>query len=375
MLAEDEPAALATAALRLHEEVGLWEAVRRSAAKRLEREHGSTLFRERLKSALSGDDGDSYPEASNSNDAHRISRVEAVWSEPLPTELSEQWSKYPLSHPVIQAAMNRRATGDEERDPYVDLLMRLKNWGFALPIRHAASLCCGAGALERKLVKLGLLERCVGFDLSTIALEAAAEAAVNEGLVGLEYQRRDLEHDGLGIENLELVLAHQGVHHLSQLEAVFDAVHDALVPGGIFHLHEFVGPDRFQWPDRQIEEMTAWLQSVPESFRITKSGLRKDTAGRATLEEMMIYDPSEAVRSSAIDSLVSARFQIVERRPMGGTLAMMALADIGHNFDPASSEAKTHLDRLLAREDELIATGELNSDFAVIIARKRCLSG
>jgi hypothetical protein len=148
-------------------------------------------------------------------------------------------------------------------------------------------------------------------------------------------------------------------------------VHDALVPGGIFHLHEFVGPDRFQWPDRQVEEMTTWLRSVPESYRTTSSGVVKDCAGRATLEEMMSYDPSEAVRSSAIDSLVSARFEIVERHLIGGNLAMMALADIGHNFDPASKEAKGHLNRLLAREEELIAAKELRSDFAIIVARKK----
>jgi GT2 family glycosyltransferase/SAM-dependent methyltransferase len=371
ILTEDDPAAFATAALCLHEEVELWEATRAAAAKRLEQEHGPTLFRERLNLTLDGAGTDSVPQAHQRDDAHRVARVEAIWSKPVPTELADQWSKYPLSHPTIQAAMNRRATGLEGRDPYVHLMMRLKDWGFNLPIGRAASLCCGAGALERRLFKLGMLENCVGFDLSSGAVEQALEAAQNEGLTGLDYKRRDLEHDGLGVGSLELVLAHQGVHHLSRLEAVFDAVHDALVPGGIFHLHEFVGPDRFQWPDRQVEEMTTWLRSVPESYRTTSSGVVKDCAGRATLEEMMSYDPSEAVRSSAIDSLVSARFEIVERHLIGGNLAMMALADIGHNFDPASKEAKGHLDRLLAREEELIAAKELRSDFAIIVARKK----
>jgi SAM-dependent methyltransferase len=243
--------------------------------------------------------------------------------------------------------------------------------GFSLPLDRAASLCCGAGAVERGLVKSGLLQGCVGFDLAQGALDAARAAADAEGVAGLSYERRDLERDGLGLSHLDLVLAHQGVHHIYELEAVFDSVYGSLRPGGVFHLHEFVDADRFQWPDRQVQEMTDWLQSLPKRYQITRGGLVKSCAGRATIEEMIAYDPSEAVRSSAIEPLVSERFEILERRALGGTLAMMALADIGQNFNPNVPEDAAHIERLLAREDELMASGEIGSDFAIIVARKR----
>ncbi|HEY5797654.1 MAG TPA: class I SAM-dependent methyltransferase [Bosea sp. (in: a-proteobacteria)] len=305
-----------------------------------------------------------------SSDEHRVATVEALWGGAPPTEEADQWSTYPLSHPVVKAAMNGRATGNPRQNAYFRLLEQLKEWGFSLPLQRVASLCCGAGAVERQLAEMGLIESCIGLDIAPGALDAARQAAADSGYSGLTYERRDLERDGLGLSNLDLVFAHQGVHHISQLERVFDSVYESLNPGGVFHLDEFVGPDRFQWPDRQVQEMTDWLQSLPKRYQITRGGLVKACAGRATIAEMIAYDPSEAVRSSEIERLVGERFEIVERRALGGTLTMMALADIGQNFNPNVPEDAAHIQRLLDREAELIATGEIGSDFAVIVARK-----
>jgi SAM-dependent methyltransferase len=301
---------------------------------------------------------------------HRLDRVQAVWGAPQPQGVKAERAAYPLSHPVVRAAMNRRASGDDRHDSYHRLRELLLNYNWTLPVSSAVSLCCGAGVIERGLFERGIIERCVGYDLAEPALENARAQAAAANMHALTYERRDLEQEGLGKSDLDLVIAHDGLHHLSRLEAVFDAVRDALRPGGVFHIEEFVGPDRFQWTERQIHEMTAWLQSVPERFRITPSGGVKTAAGRATIEQMIAFDPTEAVRSSAIERLVGERFEIIERRALGGTLAMMALAEIAQNFDPDSPEDCSHVERLLAREDELIATGEIASDFVVLVARR-----
>src|SRR5262249_17819962 len=141
--------------------------------------------------------------------------------------------------------------------------------------------------------------------------------------------------------------------------------------GGVFHVCEFVGPDRFQWTDLQLQEMTAWLQSLPERYRITADGLVKTVVARPTIDEMIAYDPSEAVRSSSIERLLAERFEILERRPLGGTLVMMGLAAIAHNFNPGVPEDCRYVEQLLAREDELMACGKIGSDFAVLTARRR----
>ena len=380
IVAENDPVALADAAVNLHEDPIAWTIIRNTAQECVRRDHSAAGFRQSLREILEGmgtalpatlSNADFLQAAGKSdNDAHRVARVKAVWGTAPPSSEAEQWSRFPLSHPTVKAAMNRRATGSADRDGYWLLRQYLIQANVRLPIERAASLCCGAGALERGLVQQGIISRCTGYDLAAGALDAARAAAAAEHFDGLTYVSRDLERDGLCEDVLDLVIAHQGVHHISNLESVFDAVRATLRPGGIFHLDEFVGPNRFQWTDRQIEEMTAWITSLPECYRTTQAGVVKMSVGRATVEDMLAHDPSEAVRSSAIERLVSDRFEILERRSLGGSLTMMAMADIGHNFDPTSTEAVTHIERLLKREDELMLSGELESNFVVLIARR-----
>ena len=92
---------------------------------------------------------------------------------------------------------------------------------------------------------------------------------------------------------------------------------------------------------------------------------------RPTVAEMIADDPTEAVRSWAIVPLLAEHFEILVHHRVGGTLTMMALADIAHNFDPAVEEDLAHLTRLLDRERVLVDAGEIDSDFVVITARPR----
>lgn len=303
-------------------------------------------------------------------DQRRAEQVDAFWSIAIPTEPEQQWSMFPASHPVVAAEVNQRACGHSGLDTYAHLAKMLVERGEELPLTRVASICCGTGALERGLVSMGLISACTGYDLATGSIETARAEAAAAGYDNLRYERRDLEKHGLDMQDLQLVVAHQGVHHIERLEETFDAVRASLRIGGYFHLHEFVGPDRFQWSDRQLEEMTAWLQTVPERYRTTRSGDIREHVGRTTIEEMIAADPSEAIRSSAIEPLIAERLEIVERRALGMTLAMSALAGIAHNFDPEAPEAVSHVRRLLDREAELIEAGELTSDFVTILARR-----
>ena len=266
--------------------------------------------------------------------------------------------------------MNQRATGDRARSIYehLGLLLRRLNW--TLPLANTASLFCDTGGLERELVHRGIIAQCTGFDASDTALQTARTHASLERLHGLTYERRNLEANGLPAANFDFIFAHSTMHRVIRLESLLDSIHHSLRPGGLFHLYDFVGPDRFQWTDPQLDEMTAWLQSIPERYRVTLTGAVKKVVGRPSLEDMLAFDASKAAHSSSIEPSIAERFEIVERRALGGTLAMMALADIVHNFDPDSTEDRGHIERLLAREDELIGSGKLGSDFVVVVARR-----
>ena len=368
--AGDDPAQMAKVAIALYDDAERWESVRVSAWRRLSSEHSEEVFRRGLRAVLEADGNTAVhvPQGDDATDTHRISRVNAVWSagEP-PKERGQLW----MAHPTVRACVNKRASGDPGHDSYVRLKQLLSERGWALPVDRAVSLCCGAGELERGLAGLGIAQKFFGYDLSEAAITKARALAGEAGLNQLEYEIRDLERQGIDQSNVDLVFAHSAIHHIARLEELLDAVHAALRPGGIFHLNEYVGPDRFQWTDQQLKEMNDFLDSLPEHYRYLPNGVLRTKVERPTIEFMLQFDPSEAVRSSEIEARVAERFNIIERRALGGALLHMALSDIAQNFDPEEKEDQAHLQRLIDREDRLMADHILGTDFLVVVAQRK----
>ena len=86
------------------------------------------------------------------------------------------------------------------------------------------------------------------------------------------------------------------------------------------------------------------------------------------MQFMKESDPSEAVRSSEIVPLLSRYFRVVEFTGYGGSLLHDLLLDIAGNFTEENSGSLDHLKRLFELEDDLLASGRLSHDFAVVVA-------
>ena len=102
----------------------------------------------------------------------------------------------------------------------------------------------------------------------------------------------------------------------------------------------------------------------------TGAALEKTTANLPTERSVIAVDPSEAVRSAEIVPVLQQYFDLVELRPLGGTILQFLLADIAGNFQQDEAGAQL-LEMLFAIEDALMAAGHLDSDFACIVAAPR----
>jgi hypothetical protein len=149
-------------------------------------------------------------------------------------------------------------------------------------------------------------------------------------------------------------------------------VRAGLKPGGYFFLDEFIGPSQFQWTDQQVRLVNEMLAGLPPAYRcsVSKPGQMKVPVARPTIEEMNAGDPSEAIRSAEIVPLLGRYFEIAEFKGYGGSLLHLLLEDIADNFRPADPESMRCLERLFEEEDRLIASGQLQHDFGVVIARR-----
>ena len=300
-------------------------------------------------------------------DAQRKERVSATWS--VDTEQTPGW--YWMAHPMVRTRLNMLASGDPATDAYGHFAALLRQRGITLPIGRAVSLGCGFGGLERDLAGRGIICEIDAYDIAPGAIAEARRLAEAAGLPGLRYHVADLEHEPIEAGAVDVVFAHSSVHHVDRLEALFTSVSAMLKPGGLFHLHEFVGPTRFQWTEAQLAGINRFLQRLPPRLRALPSGEPRPLQVRPTIANMLAVDPSEAIRSADIIPLLSDYFDIVEIRRLGGALLHLGLADIAQNFDPDVAEERAVLEAFFAEEDADMRSGLIGSDYAVITVAKR----
>jgi len=86
---------------------------------------------------------------------------------------------------------------------------------------------------------------------------------------------------------------------------------------------------------------------------------------------MILCDPSEAIESAKIESLLHKNFEVVEIKKYGGTILHMLFNEIAHHFLSDDEETRKWLHICFDIEDLLMASGDIESDYMVAVCKKR----
>jgi SAM-dependent methyltransferase len=298
-----------------------------------------------------------------------VSKVKELWGSSHNT-----WRNSQLVHWTqlrsVQERLNILTSGNVRQDRFQHFIHKYLS---RLPVKRALTLGCGHGELERGLAQYNFASLHDGIDIAEGAVAEARRLANAAGMNKLHYHVADLNSVRLPRYHYDVVFGIASIHHISALEHLLIQVSQTLKPNGYLVLDEYIGPNQFQWSDAQLALINEQLALMPERLRTTVSEPRhlKGFLRRHTVEEMNSVDPSEAVRSADILPLVSSIFDIVEVKGCGGSLLHLLLEHIAGNFDDSDPEGVEYLHCLFAVEDELIASGKLQHDFALIIAKKK----
>ncbi|NLP12159.1 class I SAM-dependent methyltransferase [bacterium] len=271
--------------------------------------------------------------------------------------------------PQVQARWNRLITGDSRITSYRYIAEKY----LAGRTVTALSLGCGTGSAEIRWAESGCFSRIDAYDLSAPRIVRAMQVAEQQGWDHiLHYAVGDIYRLHIADNAFDVVLVEQSLHHFSPLETVLRTISRALKPDGLFILHEFVGPSRFQWTNRQLTVVNSLLRILPEKYK-TKwdSAEIKKEVFRPSRWRMLYNDPSEAVESANILSLMAKYFDIVEMKEYGGTVLHLLLYEIAHHFLPNDPEADKWLALFFEVEDLLLQTGELPSDHIVAVCKNK----
>jgi SAM-dependent methyltransferase len=279
----------------------------------------------------------------DSIEAH--SRVEEIWG----------------SHPLVRQRINRRISGDPNTWPTSWLAKRiadLPRW------REAVSIGCGMGHFERDLVRLDLVDRITGIEISPICVAEATVGARDAGMQDrIAYRCADAWTELAGLRDRDAILFHASLHHFDRLDEMAVLLRRALKPAGLLYLDEYVGPSRDEW---RLADELRWNWQY---YRLPRSVRR---VGRIR-PPINFEDPTEAVASSAILPALAREFDFLEQRDYGGNLLSVIYANL---YRPTSQPPSPRADfdaaiaRLLDAEDALLAAGEA-SFHTVLLARPK----
>lgn len=275
-----------------------------------------------------------------------------------------EWSE----HPYLRALLQQRLFGGRAISPFDHIHTHFPAFAHA----HAISLCCGDGSTERALVEQGAFRSMLGIDMTAERVNAAraARGALAERL---DYRVGNVNQGDYGTACCDVVFAKAALHHVEQLETMVAGIFRCLRPDGYLVTLDFFGPTRFQWTDAQLAYANDFLtREVPEPLRQRADSGRLYEVTRPAVADMIAMDPSEAVRSGELHAFLQEHFNLVMDVPIGGTLLHLIFdPSIINNFNPDDTSHQTIIERAVALDQRLVATGVLNSDFRLIVARPR----
>jgi SAM-dependent methyltransferase len=300
----------------------------------------------------------------------RGSLVGEIWSAKLASPVAFSPATFWLAVPEVQERFNRKASRGAGH--WINYCVD-KFLGDRVPVERMLSVGCGAGDLERHLAELGAFQHCDAWDLAADGVRRAQDAARAAGFP-IAYAVRDISREPPAPAIYDAVWFNSSLHHVERLEEVCASVARALKPGGLLFLNEYIGPSVFAFPERQRQAIRAAFELIPARLRRSCASATPDVLVAPlvpTPAEVRAADPSEAVRSADIPRVLERDFEQLERNDAGGTLLQFVLNGIAGNFRSDDPESMRVLAMLLAIEDTLMDVQDLQSDFAIIVARPR----
>lgn len=262
------------------------------------------------------------------------------------------------AHPVVQEVTNERRGG-----------LGLGQWiAHQLPRKatRAAGLGVGAGNAELALMSTGMVDT---FDLFDITVDLLAQAATQAQQLNMASRVHchvaDVNWLELPPNSYDLITFCSSLHHVANLELVLHRCREALRSGGVFFAHEYIGPDRFAFPDDHVHLARSVYRTLDPKLR---GPLPVLPVPRPL--DVMVTDPSESIRSSEIPGLIQKYFP--EAQVVSSDVALTIILWYGLNHDAMHDTADGHeLARWLLDVDEaLVCSGRLPTYQAAFIATK-----
>lgn len=223
------------------------------------------------------------------------------------------------------------------------------------------SIGAGNGEIEIRIAKRLREARVSQFVIECLDLNAdllqrgrdqAREAGLEEHLVFVEADF----NKWTAARQYAAVMANQALHHVIELEHLFDQVKASLRPKGFFITSDMIGRNGHQrWPEALEEVQRFWID-LPTEYRWNAALRRQE-------EEYMNHDCSvdgfEGIRAQDVLPLLVERFDFPVFIAFGNVINPFIDRSIGYSFDLDREWDREFVDRVHAFDEKAILNGNL----------------
>ncbi len=204
-------------------------------------------------------------------------------------------------------------------------------------------------------------------DINPAMLARGKEMAADAGLAAQIQPLRADFNDWFPETQFDAVLANQSLHHVVNLEGLFDAVLVAIGDRGRFITSDMIGRNgHARWPEA-LEIVQEYWSELPEGYRYNHQLRRME-------EEYDNWDCSvegfEGIRAQDILPLLLERFGFRLFIAYGNIIDPFVDRAFGHNFDVNGEWDRAFVDRVHARDEAEILAGRVKPThtLAVMVA-------
>lgn len=237
---------------------------------------------------------------------------------------------------------------------------------------HAISIGAGNCDSEVHMAKL-LLERGVAaftivcLDVTDTMLQRGRRLAEREGVlehfrfVSADFNRWN------PTESYDVVMANQSLHHVTNLEGLFDAICLAIGSSGIFVASDMIGRNgHMRWPEALAIVREFWRE-LPASYRYNVQLRRHEKVYKdwdCSLEGF------EGIRAQDILPLAIQRFGFDFFLGYGNVIDPFIDRGFGPHFDPEIDWDRSFIDRVHARDEKELFSGTVKPTHMLAVMRR-----
>lgn len=280
---------------------------------------------------------------------------------------SEYWSR--KNNFVFHQSIKQIMQDIETRIPFGGMHNWLANVLNGKTLNEGVSIGCGNGSKEVTLLKKGFIERIYGYEISAKRIEECNKRASDNNLADrffVNYNEGLLPSDG---KKYDLVYWDNALHHMENTEEAIKWSYESLNDNGILYIDDYVGTNRMQWTDKELEIANSMRKEMPEEWFINSNSSEwydKRILPRPPLYHYVVEDPTEAKDSENIIPSIKKYFYNPRIVLTGGICYFVAMTGL-YQFINAERD-KEVIKYLLEKDRQFTKDGY--TSYAVCITRK-----